>query len=140
MAAPTLLQVMQGIETRLGTISGLQVSEILPDQVTPPIAIVGVPPIPEYRTTFGRGIWSVDPTVTILVSAALDKYGQQKLASYADVHGSTSIPAAIEADRTLGGIVDECYVSSFRPLGIEEAGRIGYYGGAFNLFVRAKGK
>lgn len=139
MAAPTIEQVMLGIETRLKTISGLRVTEYAADQINPPHAIVGVPPIPEYRTTMGRGYFTIEPTVTVLVSAALDRAGQLKLASYANVTGASSIPAAIEADRTLGGVVDECWVLSFEPLGMEDVGLIGYYGGVFQLRTVAKG-
>lgn len=140
MAAPTILQIMQGIETRLATISGLRTRDISPDQISPPCAIVGVPPIPEYRATFGRGRFRLAPTVTVLTSAALDRAGQQKLAGYADPTGTQSIAAAIEADRTLGGIVEECHVIDFRPLGREEVGLIGYYGGEFTLHVMAPGR
>lgn len=130
---------MLGIETRLATIAGLRTSEIAADQINPPQAIVGVPGIPEYRLTFGRGRFQISPTVTVLVSAALDRTGQLKLASYANATGASSIPAAIEGDRTLGGIVEECVVDNFRVLGLEEVGIIGYYGGEFSLRVVAPG-
>lgn len=130
---------MLGIEARLATIAGLRTSEITPDQISPPQAIVGVPDIPEYRITFGRGRFQIAPTVTILVSAALDRIGQLKLASYANATGASSIPAAIEGDRTLGGIVEECKVDDFRVLGLEEVGAIGYFGGVFSLTVVAPG-
>jgi len=139
MAAPTILQVMQGLETRLATISGLRVSEFIADQITPPMAVVGVPPIESYRVTMQRGRFMLQPQIYILVSAALDRVGQAALASYADVSGATSIPAAVEGDRTLGGIVHDCVVDAFRPLGLEEVGMIGYYGGVFDLRVIAPG-
>lgn len=137
--APSTLQVMDGIEARLATIDGLRTAPITLDAINPPTAIVGVPEIPEYRTTFRRGRFELNPTVTILVSAAFDRIGQRRLATYADVTGATSIPAAIEADRTLGGVVEECWVLDFRALGLEEVGVIGYYGGVFNLRVVAPG-
>lgn len=135
MAAPTILQVMQGIETQLATISGLRTSEYMPDQVNPPIAIVGVPPIENYRQTMGRGRFQLEPQVFVLVSASLDTVGQAKLAGYANPTGATSIPAAIEADQTLGGVAETCVVDSFRPLGMEEVGALQYYGGVFDLRV-----
>lgn len=139
MAATTLLQVMDGIEVRLQTISGLRTTEWIPDQISPPHAFVGVPPIDDYRATFGRGRWGLQPTVTVLVGSALDRPAQRKLAEFASVSGANSIPAAIEGDRTLGGVVDECFVASFRPLGIEEVGEIGYHGGEFTLTVMGRG-
>lgn len=139
MTAPTILQVMQGIEGRLATINGLRTSEFVTDQVNVPMAVVGVPPVENYRITFGRGQFLVRPQVFILVSASLDRIGQTELAGFADASGPTSIPAAIEGDRTLGGVVQECVVDSFRPLGWEEVGFIGYYGGVFDLRVIASG-
>jgi len=139
MAAPTILQILQGIETRLETISGLRTTYYVADQINPPQAVVGVPPIESYRAAFGRGTFKLEPQVFILVGAQLDRVGQAALASYADVAGSNSIPAAIEGDRTLGGVVQECVVDSFRPLGMEEVGLIGYYGGVFDLRVFASG-
>lgn len=139
MAAATLVGIMEGIQARLQTIVGLQVSATSPGQITPPAAVVGVPPIPDYRLTMRRGFFRIEPTITILVSSAATDAGQRALAAYADVSGTNSIPAAIEADRTLGGVVSECLVDSFRSLGLEEVGIIGYYGGIFTLSVTAPG-
>lgn len=139
MPAPTILQVIQGIDARLATISGLRHNAFNADQINPPHAIVGVPPIENYRQTMQRGRFLLQPQVYILVSAALDRVGQAALAGYANVTGATSIPAAIEADRTLGGVAEDCVVDSFRPLGMEEVGLIGYYGGVFELRVIALG-
>lgn len=138
MAAPTILQVMQGIETRLATISGLTTSEFVPDKINPPMAIVGVPPI-DYRVTMQKGVFTLNPTVTVFVSAAFDRLGQTALAGYANPTGSTSVIVAIEGDKTLGGVVEDCIVVDFRPLGLEEVGQVGYYGGVFNLRVLAAG-
>jgi hypothetical protein len=137
--AATIEQIMLGIESRLATITGLRVAEYVPDQINPPQAIVGVPPIPEYRSAMQRGIYRINPTVTVLVSAALDRTGQLKLASYCNVTGDSSIPAAIEADKTLGLAGVECIVTSFEPLGLRDVGALGYYGGVFQLAVIATG-
>lgn len=137
--AATIEQVMQAIETRLATISGLRVNDVAPDQINPPAAFVGVPPIPNYRLTMGRARYSITPTITVLTSASWDRAGQLKLASYANPTGASSIPAAVEGDRTLGGIADECLVDDFAPLGMEEVGLIGYYGGRFSLRVILSG-
>jgi hypothetical protein len=138
--AVTIEQIMLGIETRLATISGLRVAEYAPDQINPPQAIVGVPPVPDYRRTFGaEGYLNIEPTVTVLVSAALDRTGQMKLASYTDKTGGQSIYAAIEADKTLGITGVECIVKSFEPLGLRDVGALGYYGGVFRLACIATG-
>src|SRR5688572_29714068 len=117
--AATLLQIMQGIETRLNTVTKLRAVDTVPDVIDPVttggFAIVGVPPF-NYRTTFGRGKYEIDYTITVLTSNAVSRVGQQLLAGFADPGCGGSIIAAIEADHTLGGIVDHCWLLSFRPL------------------------
>lgn len=139
MAAPTLVQVMAGIETQLKTISGLRTDQALSDQINPPQAIIGVPDIPAYHESFGHGHFLIHPTITILVSKNYSRTGEVALASYADIAGTKSIHAALELDLTLGGVVDNCIVESFRRLSSDEVGAIGYYGGVFQLKVIAKG-
>lgn len=139
MAAPTVLQVMNGIKTRLATITGLATSGHTPSQINGPTAIVGVPAIPNYHVSMARGQMDLDFDVVVLVSAVLDQVGQEKLAGYADPTGTTSVAAAVEGDRTLGGIVDYAFVSAFRPLGLEEVGLLSYYGGVFTVTVGTSG-
>jgi hypothetical protein len=139
MTAPTLKAILLGVEARLATIAGLRTSAIVPEAISPPHALVGLPPIPTYRSTMSRGTYELDLTVTVLVSAGISRIGQMMLADYASVSGALSIPLAIEADRTLGGTVDDCVVTSFRPLGLDEVGVISYYGGVFNLKTLASG-
>jgi hypothetical protein len=136
MAAPTIRQVMEGIQTRLQTIPGLRVAAVEPDAVSPPLAFVGVPPVDSYTGPFHRN-FQITPTVTVYVSSASDRAGQLVLADYVNATGTTSIPAAITADPTLGGLVDSVYVLSFQPLGIEQVSLVGYYGGVFQLQVTA---
>ncbi|MEU8055710.1 hypothetical protein [Microbispora bryophytorum] len=137
--APSIIEILEGIESRLATIPGLRTSEIVPDQVNPPIAVVGVPPISNYHATMGRGKFALEPTVTVIVSSAMDRSGQRALAEYANPTGDKSIVAAIEGDKTLGGVVDDCIVVSFDPLGLESVGAVDYYGGLFTLRVVASG-
>lgn len=136
--AATIEQIMSGLETRLATISGLNTRDIAPDNPMVPCAFPLVPPI-TYRETFGRGTYSLNFRIVVLVSAALDRVGQFKLAGYANPRGATSIITAIEGDKTLGGIVSDTVVDNFDPTGLDEVGLIGYYGGVFNVRVIASG-
>lgn len=140
MAAVTLSQLMTGVQTRLATIPGLNTSDVVEGSITVPFAVVGVPDIPVYWETFGRGSWSPQMSVTVYVSKAHTVTGQLSLASYADIVGPNSIPLAIEADRTLGGLPGvDCIVKSFQTLGEEYVAQIGYYGGVFGLQLVAPG-
>jgi hypothetical protein len=139
VAAPTIQAIMEGIETRLETISGLRTAEYVPDQINPPQAVVDFPGDITYHEAFAHGKFRVDPTVMILVSKVVDRVGTAALAAYASPTGTNSIHAAIEGDRTLGGVVDDCIVVSFRRLGQEEIDGLGFFGGVFTLHVIATG-
>jgi hypothetical protein len=135
MAAPTIRQVLEAIETRLLTIPGLRVLDYMPGQVNPPQAVVMCPPVSSYQVGYGDRRPILQPVVTVLVSAAVDRVGQLALADYADPDSSTSIPKAIAADDRLGGVVGQCQVLSFDPLTYEEVGILGYFGGKFTLRI-----
>ena len=139
MATPTILQVMQAIESALDDITGLRTTEFIKDQMAPPFAMVGVPEIPDYHGAFRSGSMTIMPRVYVFVSAAVDRIGQTALAGYANPTGTQSIKVALETDNTLGGVVAQVMVKSFRPLGAEEMGAMGYYGGVFDLLVVATG-
>lgn len=125
--------VMEGIEVRLQTIQGLRTSPTATGQINPPQAIVGVPPVADYQQAYARGKFALEPTITVLTSAAWDRTGQFALADYLDYDGPKSIERAIAADPTLGGAAESCQVLNSTPLGIEEVGVIGYFGGLISL-------
>jgi hypothetical protein len=135
--APTIEQVIQGLETRLATISGLRTNEITPDSGNFPLAFVGVPSWD--RETMAKGKFTLPLTITVLTSRALDRVGQLQLASYANLTGTSSILVAVEGDPTLGGVVDDCKVLRFRPLDTMEIAGIGAYGGLFELLAACSG-
>ncbi|HEY5986996.1 MAG TPA: hypothetical protein VIV12_11570 [Streptosporangiaceae bacterium] len=139
MAAPTLLEVMQGLETRLATISGLQVSDTVPGEITPPAAMVGVPAIDNYHATMQRGRFQLSGQLWVFTSAAVDRVGQEALAEYANPTGTKSVITAVYGDKTLGDKVEDTIIRTFRPLGMEEVGEIGYFGGVFEWEVIAVG-
>lgn len=137
--ASTIEEMMRALAAALDTIDGLNVSAFTPGQVTVPAAVVAVPAIPRYHATMGRGRIDLTFQVTVLVSAALDEVGQLLLAQYANPTGATSVVTAVETDKTLGGVVEDAYVVDFRPLGLDEVGVIGYFGGTFTVEVIARG-
>ncbi|GIH07422.1 hypothetical protein Rhe02_54890 [Rhizocola hellebori] len=131
--------IMTNLDARLQTVTGLNSTPEVPTQGTPPFAFVGVPLIPNYHLTMNKARVELRPTITLLVGKGTNRSGQFQLARYANPAGEYSIQAAIEGDRTLGGACEECVVESFRPLGSEEMGVLGYFGGQFTLLVVARG-
>jgi hypothetical protein len=102
--------VRDGIKTRLQTISGLRVWDVIPDQVTPPGAVVG-----QLDFTFdidnARGVDLANVDVYVIVQRMDARSGQNKLDGYLAGSGASSIKAAIEGDRTLGGTVNTLRVT-----------------------------
>lgn len=138
--APTLRQVATGIEDRLATISGLRVNNYPADQINPPQAVVEPPVVDTYHATMHRGKFDFTPTVVVFTSAAVDRVGMLAALDYQDPNSGSSVHAAIEGDRSLGGVVDDCWVTGSEPLGLTEVGAIGYYGVRFTLRIVATGR
>jgi hypothetical protein len=101
--------VRDGLKTRLATISGLRVWDVIPDQVTPPGAVVG-----QLDFTFdidnARGLDIANVDVYVIVQRFDARSGQNKLDEYLG-SGAKSIKTAIEGDRTLGGTVNTLRVT-----------------------------
>ncbi len=104
-----------------------------------PLAVVGIPTVTTYHSSMARGHFELEPTITVFTSQVVNRVGQEKLAAYADPSGATSIRAAIEADKTLGGKVSDAHVIGFRPLDLEEYSAFGYFGGIFTMYVITRG-
>jgi hypothetical protein len=139
MAAPTLLEIMQGIETRLATISGLQVSDTFTGEITPPAAQVGMPRVTAYHSTMQRGRMQVAGQIYVFTSKADERVGQEALMGYANPTGTGSVVAAVYGDKTLGGKVEDIIIRTFEPLGADEVGDIPYFVGMFEWEVIALG-
>jgi hypothetical protein len=103
-------QVRDGLKTRLQTITGLRAYDLIPDTVVPPCAVVG-----QLDFTFdidnARGLDQAQVDVLVIVQRFSERAGQDKLDAYLAGTGSTSIKAAIEGDRTLGGTVNTLRVT-----------------------------
>lgn len=103
-------QVRDGLKTRLQTITGLRAYDLIPDTVTPPAAVVG-----QLDFTFdidnARGLDQAQVDVLVIVQRFSERSGQNLLDTYLSGAGSTSIKAAIEGDRTLGGAVNTLRVT-----------------------------
>lgn len=103
-------QVRDSLKTRLQTITGLRAYDLIPDTVVPPCAVVG-----QLDFTFdidnARGLDQAQVDVLVIVQRFSERAGQDKLDAYLAGSGASSIKAAIEGDRTLGGTVNTLRVT-----------------------------
>lgn len=138
---PTMWEIAEAVAAKAKDAVGLRSEPEIVGRIEPPFLMVGVPPLPEYRSTFQRGrILIPEWPVYVLTSPRMDRVGQKALADYASWKGPKSLPLALEADPTLGGVVLDLAVMSFRPLGTDDVGMIGYFGGEFRLSVEIDGQ
>ena len=109
--AATVSQVMTGLATRLGTISGLRTYTYMPDQLNPPVGFPIIESV-DYHKSFAGGDVQMRCSVFVIVGRYLDRTAHASLDGYLSYSGATSIRAAIEGDRTLGGVAQTLIVES----------------------------
>jgi hypothetical protein len=110
--------VRDNLKTALQTITGLRVFDYVPDSTNIPtnnaFAIVGQLNM-NYDYTLNRGFDSASCQIIIVVGRMSERNGQERLDGLLASSGSTSIKAAVEVDKTLGGAVQTLRVVSASP-------------------------
>lgn len=110
--------VRTNLKTALSTITGMRIFDYVPDSTNIPtnnaFAIVGQLTM-NYDFTLNRGFDSASCQIIIVVGRMSEKDGQSRLDGLLASSGSTSIKAAVEADKTLGGAVQTLRVVSASP-------------------------
>ena len=110
--------VRTNLKTALQTITGLRVFDYVPDSTNVPtnnaFAIVGQLSM-NYDYTLNRGFDSATCNIIVIVGRMSEKDGQSRLDGLLQSSGSTSIKAAVEADKTLGGAIQTLRVVSASP-------------------------
>jgi hypothetical protein len=121
--ATTIAEIREGIAANLATLEGIQVSAYMLASPTPPAAHV-IPRSILYDRTF-RGMVEVTLTVQVFVSLGLDQGAQMALDER--LLGTTSVKAALEVDKTLGGTVNDLWCSemeSYDVVSIPDRGQM----------------
>ena len=126
-----------GIATNLATISGLRTSATVPDSINPPIAVV-MPNTINYDTAFARtGGDEYEFLVMVIVGRVDERTAQNRLDGYCSGTGASSVKAAIESDKTLGGKAFSLRVTSLRNYNQVTVGDVTYLSGEFVVQVYA---
>lgn len=131
-----LAAIRTGIATNLATISGLRTSATVPDNPSPPIAVV-MPSRVVYDTAMARGLDTYEFLVRLIGNRITDRNAQNSLDAYLHSSGASSIKTAIESDRTLGGSVSDCRVQEMRAYGPLAIGEVAYLSADFIVQVIA---
>ena len=111
----SIAEIREGLAANIATISGLRVAAEIPDNPSPPIAIIALNSI-SYDLDFNRGMTLYNFTVTLVVGRVAERDAQRKLDAYAG-NGERSIKTAVESDRQLGGSAFDVRLSEMSTLG-----------------------
>lgn len=103
----TLRQMRVGLADALDTIGGMQASPYVLASPTLPAADVQPTSI-QYHLAMGNGLEIHAFQVSVYVAAGLDEASQEKLDEFVD---SGVVKAALEADKSLGGLVSDIQVT-----------------------------
>ena len=132
----SITNIRSGLATRLATITGLRSGPTIPDNVNPPYAIVA-PTSVDYHRAFSNALSTYNFTVTVVVGRVSERTSQNSLDAYCSPTGTSSIRVAIEADRTLGGVVFDTIVTGMRNYGSVVLGENTYLAAEFDIAVQA---
>ena len=132
----TIADMRAGIAKNLrDNIPGLRVSETIPDQPNPPMAVISLETV-NYDQTFQRGMSEYQFTVSVIAGRVSERTAQARLDSYIDP-GSATVKTAIESDKSLGGKVFDVRVSEMSNIGAVNLGETVYLGADFSVQVYA---
>lgn len=136
MASITDLRL--GITANLARIPGLRTSSFAPDLVNPPLAIVQPDSTPvKFDIAMNRGLDEFRFVVTVLAHRQDERSAQNKLDSYCAGSGEFSVKQAVEYDRTLGGVANDCRVTEISSYGVISVNEIQYAAAEFLVTVYA---
>jgi hypothetical protein len=128
-----IAEIRAGLAANIATIPGLRVAAEIPDNPSPPIAVISLNNI-TYDLDFNRGMTVYNFTVTLIVGRVAERDAQRKLDAYAG-NGERSIKTAVQSDRTLGGAAFDCRLSEMSTLGGVTINEVTYVAADFAIQV-----
>lgn len=126
----------KGIGANLATIRGLRVATEIPDNPSPPIAIVSLQQV-SYDGAFAGGLTEYQFAVSVIVGRAAEREAQRRLDAYIGT-GDGGVKKAIESERTLGGSAYDVRVSEMTQVGSVSLGDATYLACDFIVTVYAE--
>lgn len=134
---PSISDLRAGLANNLATITGLRTAAEIPDNPSPPIAIVQLQRV-SFDGAFAKGMTTYDFTVSVIVGRAAEREAQRRLDAFASSSGDSSVKAALESDRTLAGECFDLRVSEMANIGAVLLGEASYLAADFVVTVFAE--
>lgn len=132
----SITELREGLAANLATIPGLRTAATIPDNPSPPIAIVQLTRV-QYHQDFKRGMTEYNFAVQVVVGRVDERSAQQRLDLYCSSTGDYAIGLAVESDRTLGGKAFDCIVTEMTNYGSVLISDVTYLAAEFNVRVLA---
>jgi hypothetical protein len=132
----SIAAIREGLAANIASISGLRVAAEIPDNPSPPIAIIALNNV-SYDLDFNRGMTLYNFTVTLIVGRVAERDAQRKLDAYAG-NGERSIKSAVQSDRQLGGAAFDTRLSEMSTLGSLQLGESTFLAADFAVQVYAE--
>lgn len=129
----SLSEIRDGLATNLATISGLRTTAELPDNPSPPIAMVQINNI-SYDEAFQGGLALYNFTITVVVGRVSERTAQNRLNAFAST-GAGGIKHAVESDKTLGGNAFDVRLQELTSMGAITLGETQYMACEFSVQV-----
>jgi hypothetical protein len=129
-------ELREGLAKNLRTISGLRAVATVPDNPTPPIAII-YPQNIEFDDTFQRGLQTYSFRVVVIVGRADERSAQNRLDSFVASTGQTSVKLAVESDKTLSGKAFDTRVVAMTNYGSLDISEVTYLSAEFTVLCYA---
>jgi hypothetical protein len=129
----SISDIRDGLATNLATISGLRTAADLPDNPSPPIAVVQLNNV-SYDQAFKNGMVIYTFTITVIVGRVSERTAQARLNAYAST-GAGGIKTAVQSDKTLGGFAFDVRLQEMTSLGAITLGEQQYLAAEFSAVV-----
>lgn len=125
-----------GLATAIETITTLQVfaPNELPDTINSFPAAIVLPGVLKYHRTHDE-LWDTNFRIVVLFAKQDTPSAMALMVPYMEITGTYSIKAAIESDRTLGGVADDLRVETCSGAGYTPWGGINYLSTQFEVYV-----
>jgi hypothetical protein len=131
-----LSDIRKAMGLALQDVPDLRVRDLIPPLVTPPMAVVQPQNI-EYDLNAQNGLHRYTFTVTVFVVKADDRAAQLRVDPFVAPFGDGSVKGALEADRTLGGVVNTLRVTNVSNYSSSDANDVLYLAVDFEVEVYA---
>lgn len=109
--AAKIADITEGLAAALGTVVGLRSTPYQPEQLNPPLAYPTLNQV-RYHGAFAGGDVVSSFTITVITGRYVERTAYTLLDDYISFDGPKSIRAALEQDKTLGGICQTLIVES----------------------------